>query len=255
MTKSRSRSSARVLRISRLAVLIALFTSPALAQTSPGIPGVLALGVLPELVQGGFTALEGPVGAADGTVYFSDRMPDRTYHLGLDGKITVYQENTGAANGLAFTRDGDMVRAEGGAKRIGKVTRDGKVSMLTDSYNGKPLVSPNDLIVDAKGGIYFTDPGPRPIMPGRPTNVYYLPAGAKEPILIDDQNPRPNGLTLSTVVRFSSTTRLDQWCLRSTCKATGRSKTGDRSSSSRTFLRARRAAPTAWRSTAKAASM
>jgi hypothetical protein len=36
-------------------------------------------------VQGGFTALEGPVGAADGTVYFSDRMPDRTYHLGLDG--------------------------------------------------------------------------------------------------------------------------------------------------------------------------
>jgi gluconolactonase len=34
-------------------------------------------------------------------------------------------------------------------------------------------------------------------MPGRPTNVYYLPAGAKEPILIDDQNPRPNGLTLT----------------------------------------------------------
>ena len=86
-----------------------------------------------------------------------------------------------------------MVRAEGGAKRIGKVTRDGKVSVLTDSYNGKPLVSPNDLTVDAKGGIYFTDPGPRPIMPGRPTNVYYLPAGAKEPILVDDQNPRPNG--------------------------------------------------------------
>src|SRR5580700_2377824 len=38
-------------------------------------------------------------------------------------------------------------------------------------------------------------PRPRPITPGRPTNVYYLPAGAKEPILIDDQNPRPNGLT------------------------------------------------------------
>src|SRR5262249_2188350 len=59
---------------------------------------------------------------------------------------------------------------------------------------GKPLISPNDLIVDARGGIYFTDPGPRPIVPGRPTNVYYLPAGAKEPILIDDQNPRPGGI-------------------------------------------------------------
>jgi gluconolactonase len=184
-------------RISRVTVFVALFTSPSLAQTSPGIPGVLAPGVSPELVQDGFTSIEGPVSAADGTVYFSDRNPDRTYRLGLDGKITVYQENTGAANGLAFTREGDMVRAEGGAKRIGKVTRDGKVSVLTDSFNGKPLFSPNDLIVDAKGGIYFTDPGPRPIVPGRPTNVYYLPAGAKQPLLIDDQNPRPNGLTLT----------------------------------------------------------
>jgi hypothetical protein len=41
--------------------------------------------------------------------------------------------------------------------------------------------------------IYFTDPGPRPIMLGRPTYVYYLSAGAKEPILIDDRNPRPMG--------------------------------------------------------------
>jgi hypothetical protein len=70
MTASQSRSYARVLRISRLTVFVALLTSPALAQTSPGIPGVLAPGVAPELVQGGFPALEGPVGAADGTVYF-----------------------------------------------------------------------------------------------------------------------------------------------------------------------------------------
>jgi sugar lactone lactonase YvrE len=127
MTSSRARS--RLLWMSQFAVFVGLFASPALAQTSLGIPGVLAPGVAPELVQSGLAALEGPVSAADGTVYFSDRMPDRTYRLGLDGKITVYQENTGAANGLAFTRDGDMVRAEGGAKRIGKVTRDGKVSV------------------------------------------------------------------------------------------------------------------------------
>ena len=158
MTSSRIRLFARIVRISRVTVFVALFTSPSLAQTSPGIPGVLAPGVAPELVQDGFTSIEGPVSAADGTVYFSDRNPDRTYRLGLDGKITVYQENTGAANGLAFTREGDMVRAEGGAKRIGKVTRDGKVSVLTDSFNGKPLFSPNDLIVDAKAA--STSPTP-----------------------------------------------------------------------------------------------
>jgi hypothetical protein len=40
-------------------------------------------------------------------VYFTDRMLDRIYHLGLDGKITVYQEHTGATNGLALTREGE----------------------------------------------------------------------------------------------------------------------------------------------------
>jgi gluconolactonase len=162
-----------------------------------GIPGVLAAGVEPELVQDGFTGIEGPVGASDGTVYFSDRNPDRTYHVGLDGKITVYKENTGATNGLAFTRDGDMVRAEGTGKRISKVDRAGTVTGLTEGIVGKPLITPNDLIVDAKGGVYFTDPGARPVVPGRPTGVYYLPPGGKEPILIDGDNPRPNGITLT----------------------------------------------------------
>jgi gluconolactonase len=53
------------------------------------------------------------------------------------------------------------------------------------------------LIVDAKGGIYFTDPGPRPLVPGRKAYVFYLPAGAKQPLLVEDQIVRPNGLTLT----------------------------------------------------------
>jgi gluconolactonase len=51
--------------------------------------------------------------------------------------------------------------------------------------------------LDAKGGIYTTDPGPRPVVPGRIAYVYYLPAGAKQPVVIDDQIARPNGLTLT----------------------------------------------------------
>ena len=162
-----------------------------------GIPGVLAAGVQPELVQEGFTGIEGPVGAADGTLYFSDRNPDRTYHLGLDGKITIAGENTGATNGLAMTREGDLVRAEGTGKKISKVDRAGKVTTLTEGAPGRPLLSPNDLIVDARGGVYFTDPGPRPVVPGRPTGVFYLPPGAKDAVLIDDSVPRPNGIALT----------------------------------------------------------
>lgn len=179
------------------AALFAASIHAASAQAPAGIPSVVAPGVEPELVQEGFTVIEGPVGAADGTIYFSDRKPDRTYHVDAAGKVSVFRENTGAANGLAFMRNGDMVAAEGDGKQISKVNRDGTATTLADGFDGKPFITPNDLIADDKGGIYFTDPGARPVVPGRPTNVYYLPPGAGQPILIDDQNPRPNGLTLT----------------------------------------------------------
>src|SRR5205823_7434578 len=94
------------------------------------------------------------------------------------GKIAVVAENTNSSNGLALTKNGELLRAEGDGRRISKVNRDGSVVTLTDSYRGMPLLSPNDLIPDAKGGIYFTDPGARPVVPGRPTYVFYLPSGA-----------------------------------------------------------------------------
>ena len=180
-----------------VAVMIAALALPVVAQTPTGIPGVLAPGVAPELVQEGYVFTEGPVATADGGLYFSDIRVSKTYFLDPGGKISVARENTNGANGLALTRDGELLFAEGDGKRITKRNRDGSVTVLTEGPPGAPLLAPNDLIVDAKGGIYFTDPGPRPVVQGRPTYVYYLPAGAKTPILIDGAVPRPNGLTLT----------------------------------------------------------
>jgi gluconolactonase len=177
--------------------LIALISGAVLAQSSTGIAGVVAAGVQPELVQEGFTFTEGPVGTADGGLLFSDNRANRTERLDPSGKITVFRENTNGTNGLALTRSGDLLGAEGEGKRISKRGRDGKVTTLTEGSAGKPLLSPNDLIGDAKGGIYFTDPGPRPVVPGRKAYVYYLPAGAKEPRMMDDSIARPNGLVLT----------------------------------------------------------
>jgi len=177
--------------------LMALIAGAVLAQSSNGIPGVVAPGVQPELVQEGFTFTEGPVGMADGGLLFSDNRESRTHRLDPSGKITVFREQTNGTNGLAFTRGGDLLGAEGDGKRISKRGGDGKVTTLTEGSAGIPLMSPNDLIADAKGGIYFTDPGPRPVVPGRKTYVYYLPAGAKEPRIMDDQIGRPNGLVLT----------------------------------------------------------
>jgi gluconolactonase len=179
------------------AAAVVLLAEAAHAQSPSGIAGVVAPGVAPELVQEGFVFTEGPVGKPDGGLYFSDIRPNRIYHLDPGGKISLVREQTNGANGLALTREGDLLAAEGEGKRISRRSRDGGVTTVTEGIAGKPFLSPNDVLMDANGGIYITDPGPRPVVPGRTAYVYYLPAGAKEPIVIDDQIARPNGVTLT----------------------------------------------------------
>jgi sugar lactone lactonase YvrE len=85
------------------------------------------------------------------------------------GKITTVREPTNGANGLAFNKDGELFFAEGGGKKITKRGRDGTITTVIDNHAGQPMLGPNDLIFDARGGIYITDPGPRPVVPGRAT--------------------------------------------------------------------------------------
>jgi gluconolactonase len=175
-----------------------MLAGPALAQApASGIPGVVAPGTMPELVQDGFVFTEGPVGTVEGGLLFSDVQANRTYRLDIKGTITVLRENTGGGNGLALARGGDLYTAEGGDKRISKRTPTGEISTMTLGTPIQPLKAPNDLILDAAAGIYFTDPGPRPVVPGRISYVYYLPRLATQPIVIDDQVTRPNGLTIT----------------------------------------------------------
>src|SRR4030088_967060 len=182
-----------------IAIALIVLSAPAIAQS--GIPGVLAPGVASELVQEGFVFTEGPLGAAEGSLYFSDIRANngvgRTHLLDATGKITTVREPTNGANGLAFNKDGELFFAEGGSGKITKRGRDGTITTVIDNHAGQRMLSPNDLIFDARGGIYITDPGPRPVVPGRPTSVSYLPAGAKQAAVIDDKIGRPNGLTLT----------------------------------------------------------
>jgi gluconolactonase len=180
-----------------VAALVGLASPRALTQPADGIPGVLAPGAVPDLVQEGFVFTEGPVGTTDGGLYFSDIRVSKVYYLDVSGKISMVRENTNGANGLALTRDGELLFAEGDGKRITKRNKDGSITTMTEGPTGVPLLAPNDLLVDSTGGIYFTDPGPRPVVPGRPTYMYHLPSGAQQPILLDGNIARPNGLTLT----------------------------------------------------------
>src|SRR5262249_43897479 len=190
-------SRANTLTTAAAGVLLALLAGSAGAQAPSGIAGVVAPGVEPELVQEGFVFTEGPVAAPDGGLYFSDIRPNRIYRLDPSGKIDLVREQTNGANGLAVTAEGDFLPAEGGGKGLSRRHPRGTVSPVPEGVGGKPFLAPNDLIIDAKGGIYITDPGPRPVEPGRVAYVYSLPAGAKQPVVLDDKIARPNGLTLT----------------------------------------------------------
>ena len=116
--------------------------------------------------------LEGPAVDRDGNVYFTDVLTQRIMRFSKDGALSIYREKSNAANGLLIDPQGRLVAAEGAtsatAQRNGlsvsgkpRITRTdlktGKVEILADSYEGKPLVGPNDLTIDGKGRIYFTD--------------------------------------------------------------------------------------------------
>jgi gluconolactonase len=178
--------------------LVTFWTANARAAEE-GLAGIVAPGAKPELVQEGFQFTEGPVSAPDGTLYFSDVRANRIYRLGSDGKAVIFRENSGGANGLALDRAGRLVAVEGGNARIVAITPDGAVMPLAEKSGDKPFIRPNDLILDANGGIYFTDPGPRP-MPGLPAAqkpaVYYVRPGG-EAVLVNSDITRPNGITLS----------------------------------------------------------
>lgn len=115
------------------------------------------------------TFTEGPTVAPDGSVYFTEIVNQRIMKLGTDGKLTVFRENSNVANGMLFDPEGRLVVCEGatfqrpGVKVSGipRVTRTdmktGQIEILADNFEGKPLTGPNDVTIDSKGRLYFTE--------------------------------------------------------------------------------------------------
>ena len=182
------------------------------AEGTPEAPSAAApASVLPEnpevkKLAEGFTFTEGPALGPDGKIWFNDIPNERTHvHDPATGQTTLHREQTGRANGLMFTPAGALLACEGGARRITRQEGAGEVTVISDSFDGKPYNAPNDLDIDGKGGIYFTDPGygrkPEE-MPLGVEGVYYATPDkdrtkpAKVIRVIDDL-VRPNGVLVS----------------------------------------------------------
>jgi gluconolactonase len=145
---------------------------------------------------------EGPAVDRDGNVYFTELVWQRIMKLSANGELSVFREHSNNANGLLFDAQGRLVACEGAeSQRRGvrltftpRVTRTdigtGAVEVLADNYNGAPFVGPNDVTVDSRGRLYFTD-----LTGGA---VYRIDAPRQlTRILTKPDIERPNGIQIS----------------------------------------------------------
>nr|WP_245398565.1 SMP-30/gluconolactonase/LRE family protein [Oceaniglobus trochenteri] len=107
----------------------------------------------------GFDWAEGPVWFGDADcLLFSDIPNNRILRWNAETGITTYRAPSNFANGHTRDRQGRLVSCEHGARRVSRTEHDGTITVIADSFDGKPLNSPNDVVVKSDGSIWFTDP-------------------------------------------------------------------------------------------------
>ena len=79
--------------------------------------------------------------------------------------VTVFQEHTNGANGLTRDLQGRLLACEHESRRVTRQERDGSITVIANSFQGRRLNRPNDVVVKSDGSIYFTDPWSSPLAP------------------------------------------------------------------------------------------
>ena len=175
------------------------------STTGKKIKSIVAHGAVPVKCAEGFKFSEGPASDAAGNVYFSDYGNDRILLWSLDGKLSIFKENVGGPIGLHFDLNGNLLVCAAKAHRIKKIDTQGRITEFPDRFNGKLFNSPNDIWVDPKGGIYFTDPRFAPLpeeVEQDGFHIYYIAPGGSTVIRAADDLNKPNGLVGSPDGRY-----------------------------------------------------
>ena len=184
-------------RAGRIAALSLLAVVGAATAQTPATPDLeIATSV---------SMLEGPTVDGEGNVYFTDILMQRIMRFSKDGVFSVFRDKSNVANGLVIDPQGRLVAAEGAASPtaersgmktggIPRVTRTdletGRMEILATAYAGKPLSGPNDVTLDGKGRLYFTD--------SSGAAVYRIDGPNKlARILAAPDIQRPNGIQIS----------------------------------------------------------
>jgi gluconolactonase len=160
-----------------------------------------------ERVATGFRWAEGPVYFRDGGYLLWSDIPNNRIMRWLeeDGHLSVFRANSNYSNGNTRDREGRLITCEHDARRVTRTEPDGTIAVLIDSFQGKKLNAPNDVVVAADGAIWFTDPGygifgnyeGHLAEPELPPRVYRLDAKSGQATIVADDFDKPNGLAFS----------------------------------------------------------
>ncbi|MCI0380644.1 MAG: SMP-30/gluconolactonase/LRE family protein [Gemmataceae bacterium] len=151
--------------------------------------------------------LEGPAVDKDGSVFFSDIAGNRILKRDSKGAISVFRADSGRTNGNTFDAQGRLLSCEGNEQGPGRrrvVRTDlatGQVEVLTDKFEGKRYNSPNDVVADKLGRIWFTDPyysQDRSSMEMDVEGVYRIDSDGKVTRALSQKEiHRPNGIAVT----------------------------------------------------------
>jgi gluconolactonase len=162
--------------------------------------GILDSGAKLEKLAGEFKFTEGPTCDARGDVFFTDQPNNRIMKWSVEGRLSVFMQPAGRANGMCFDLLGNLIACADEKNELWSISPDGKATVLVKDYEGKLLNGPNDVWVRPDGGLYFTDPFyKRPWwthdkMPQDGQHVYFLSPDRKRLVRVVNDLRQPNGI-------------------------------------------------------------
>ena len=165
------------------------YVPPAWDTYTPNIPGVVNGGTRVVLITDQLNGTEGPVALTDGTLVFTEGGARRLTRIDKDGKLSTFHEGI-QSGGLGFDPKGRMIANDNtdGKQGIYIVYPKGAEATLVDRKT-QGFMGANDLTVDKKGGVYFTQP--------EQANVGYIRPDGKGITIVAEKITRPNGITMS----------------------------------------------------------
>ncbi len=159
-----------------------------------------------ERIAHGFRWAEGPVWLGDTRQLVWSDVPGNVMYKWDEetGTTSAFRKPSNMGNGNTRDRQGRLLTCEHLARRVTRTEPDGRITVLADSYQGKRLNSPNDIVVKSDHSVWFTDPAFGILSnyegdkdePQLPTNVYRIDADGSMSVVAEGIN-QPNGLAFS----------------------------------------------------------